>query len=447
MMASAGNFVFVFLVALASLILVIAQVPIVFLKISVIALFFCEGSALVWFDSKMRWSPKGLFFLGWIFPFLVAQVPIERFIFDIPRIKYDGYLAFFLVSICFYLAEMFMFRMPKAKAIDRNVMQAVVSRNVNIYAPGFFLIFLASVSLLSYAVAIFAGGGSIPIFETNVTAAASHFWKIPGTATIFSLSRLFFILAVMKWFSQPFFSYKKINLKGVVYFVLMGALIFGIFAYGKRSPFIYIGISIFVGIFSFYRVKNRNLFLIAIIMTTCVVGNGYIRGRYGYETFWAGKTSNDISSLFMYSIIQPVQYVYEAFAHLSKLINSVVRYTGLWGYSAIGSSVISSLTAHGKIVPAFGVLVTFIGVIPSVILIFLIFMAFWFLYRKSSQGVWFIIYCIISPGLALLWTSVLVETQANYRLAIFFLIWCGIVSVVRSRNQQITQYINKTPES
>ncbi len=397
------------------------------LRVLVICIFFMEATSLLLFHVDMRWSPRGLFFLGWTLPFLVAQAPINLVIFNLPKITHSGFLVFFIVSGAFYIAELLVSDMRPVRRLP-TLITNVISGNLDqakFYAPRFFCISLVIASFVAYATALIHSGFSPPIFHDQVTENAKGFWAIPGSATAFSLLNIFFVLAVVRWLSKRSHGARGVDREDKLFIVFALVLSVFMFTYGKRTIFIYSYLPVAVLVLSAFRIKASNILLLFSAVIAFFVLNAYLRAD-NFDQYWAGRSFHSISSGFWYSLIQPVMYLNETFANLSSILDVPMSGRG---------DLYSELREEGKIVPLFGVLSANVGNFISLLLLFMIFIFYWFVYRLASRGLWLLVYSLLSPGLAMIWTGIIVENQGMYRLVLILLVWAFVISQMRAANQ------------
>jgi hypothetical protein len=401
-------------------------VPLGLLRALVVVMFVMEAVSLLWFHLDMRWSPRGLFFLGWTLPFLVAQAPLDVVIFNLPKITHSGFLAFFVVSGLFYVAELLVRDTRPVRqlpTLDANIFSGTLDR-AKFYAPKYFCISITIVALIAYVTALVHSGFVPPIFHEHVTDTAKEFWAIPGSATVFSLVRLFFVLAIVRWLSKRSHGMRGLDREDKLFIAFALVLSICMFTYGKRSIFIYSFLPVGVLLLSAFWVKARNLLLLFAAVIAFFVLNAYIRVE-NFEQYWVGKDFHRLPSAFWYSLIQPVIYVSETFANLSSILDVSMPYR---------SDLYGELHEMGKIVPLFGVLSAKVGNLLSLLFLFLVFVIYWISHRLATRGLWLLIYSLISPGLVMVWTGIIVDSQSMYRLVLFLVVWAFVALHIQTKN-------------
>jgi len=402
------------------------SVPLGVLQALVSVMFIMEAVSLLWFHPDMRWSPRGLFIVGWTLPFLVAQVPLDVVIFNLPEITHSGFLAFFVVSGLFYVAELLVRDtrpVRQASTLVANYFSGTLDR-ARFYAPRYFCVSIAIAALIAYAAALAHSGFVPPILREQVTDTAKEFWAIPGSATVFSLVRLFFVLAVVRWLSKRSHGMRGLDREDSFFIAFTLVLLLCMFTYGKRSIFIYSILPVGVLVLSAFWIKARNLTLLFFAVIAFFVLNAYIRAE-NFEQYWVGKDFHRLPSAFWYSLVQPVIYVRETFGNLCSILDVSMPYR---------SHLYSELREIGKIVPLFGVLLAKVGNVLSLLFMFLVFVFYWIAHRLATRGLWLLIYSLISPGLVMVWTGIIVDSQSMYRLVLFLVVWAIVASQIQTKN-------------
>lgn len=400
-----------------------------------VASTFLFEAILLWSYNGLRGSPRGLFFLGWTLPFFAAQAPLGHIVFNLEPINQFGYTIFFFVSSLFYVAEALVRSSPSQTLGGEGRAEHMheVLNSAGKYAPYFWCVSTALIAILGFAVSLAHAGGIPPIWRDQVTQAAGRFWGVPGTATLFSLSRIFFLAFVIRLLADKLIKRRSIRTASDALLVCLAAMLTAsMILYGKRAVLIYTFVPPLVLLLIFKRISRWTLIGVFVAASALFVGNAFLRARYGFEAYWAGRSFNAIPSAGWYSLIQPLLYARETFAQMSGVVSQSAAH-GLIGASNAAGETLHGLRAKGKIVPLVGVLAASWGLIPALLGIFVVFLTYCLLFRLSRRGLWLWIYCLNAPGLVLLWTGVLAQNEMWIRMAALFLLWAFVVQLARSR--------------
>jgi hypothetical protein len=184
-------------------------------------------------------------------------------------------------------------------------------------------------------------------------------------------------------------------------------------------------------VLSAFHIKARYIIGLFVAVLGLFVVNAYIRGAYNFEQFWAGKGFHQVPSAFWYSFVQPVMYAFETFANLSSVL-AESRWSGFVWSSVDGVETVAGLKEMGKIVPLFGVWAVYLGKLLASICMFAVFFGYWLLYRAAIRGGWLLVYCLLSPGLAMLWTAIITDSQGIYRVAFVMALWIMLVESAKA---------------
>ena len=430
---SSGIFLLTFIIISISSIFALWEVDTDVLLILVIITFLLEFLILTVISPSRQWSPRGLLFLGWTTPFLIAQLPLELVIFYIPQITYNAYFIFFVTLGSFYIAEFLVLKFFSYLGLKEvQITQATVHQAAR-YAPRFLIIIFCLISCAGYTIALINSGGRIPVFAENVTIAANEFWAVPGSATLFMAARLFFLFLAVRvsWNAiqgskSGYFSEKPLLFLSLILILLM-------FSYGKRSIFIYTFLPVVIFAIAVFRIKFKNIIIILFLTLILFILNAYIRAVYNFDLYWTGQDFHRLESTFTYSILQPFTYVRETFGNLSLVVDSSTWLSPqLLDDTAYEKQAL--LINRGKIVPLIATLSASYGILPSIFIVFLIFVSYLCLYVLAKRGFWILIYCILSPGMALLWTSILIDKQGIYRIILIMFLLGISFNVIFTRN-------------
>ncbi len=356
------------------------------------------------FLSGYRPNPRSLFFFGWVLPFLIAQIPLKTLIFTLPSMSSASYTFFFLVVLLFHVSQLLVFLLVRGGSVAKDFRPELLSKNSRLYSSGSIVVFFLILPLGAYLVAAVASGFSFPILSDDPTSAAKEFWHVPGTATVFSLSQIFIVLVTVRYFSSKSLAKKVSNAEGVLLILGLFVIAVALVSYGKRSPILYSVVSGLVVYTALVKPRVSRVLVAFFLVASFVVLNAFIRAQANFYDFWYGQSFHALESAWMYSMVQPLMYVYEAFANFGLVLESS------------RSDLFYELREKGKILPAFSVLSVKYGGLHSAGIFMLVFLFYGLLYRFSYKGWALVSYSVIAPGMLFLWTGVLVEKESIFRL-------------------------------
>lgn len=390
---------------LATMVLYLASRSPVIVLAGVGMILLAEG----WHFARIRRvsSPHALFAIGWLFPFVLAQIPIGSIYFSAEPLSSSAELVGFGVVLAFYGAG---FAADTVRRVKRWRPREPVPAKI----PTLMVVLLMLASNGGYLWSLAAAHFQIPILAEHVSKAAASFFAPKGSATAFKLGEVGLVLAVLKYTRVSPRSVHRFSRYVVVGFVLLYLL--EELLYGKRMDLLLsiLVVAVLFSLRSRVRLKPRYLTLGALFLLAVVFGNAYVRSVYDYRAYWQGSTRGAVSGPLELALSQPIWYVHGAFSALGRIVDDPTRtFTGgVYTFEkhtpadfARPANQYEALRQKSKMVTFLGAPIADFGVSVSLVATFLSFLCFFLLYTVSSSPTGAALYAIVGSRIAVVWTG------------------------------------------
>lgn len=416
-----------------------------------IALFIFE--LWVWLSSDRRVTPNILFTVGWYLPVMISLIPIQDLIYSEKPLQYEAFVGILLVSVMFYFVSIVLslcFK-PRSAYVSEYLLK-------NSQYPLFVIVTIFLASNIGFAIASLNARFVFPLFQGNITGAASEFFKIQGSGSLFSMGLVASLLLLMRAIRAGYVTMKNrprgVELFAYVFFLLY---VIEVLLGGKRMNLIVLIASALIALGRVYGIRKRRIAYAVIAVVLVVLGNGYLRGKYAFHQYWQGRSFNAVPSTAVYSIIQPVLYTRQAFQNLGDLMKD----SGITGHGTLYTfaksdgaylkttdNLFADLATHGHMATAFGAPAYDFGIYGIVLWSIVIFLVLWFLYLKSSSAGMSVFYAIFCARFAVLWTGNFLSNPSLYYYLVVLIVLNIILTTVRSSGKGSMSYghMNQTDD-
>lgn len=400
-----------------------------------VTLFIFES--WMWLISNRRITPNILFTIGWYLPVLISLIPIQNLIYSEKPLQYEAFVGILLVSVMFYFVSIVLRLCFK----PRNTGTSEFLFKKSQY-PLFVIVVLFLISNAGFVIASLNARLAFPLFQGDITRAASEYFGVRGSSTMFSMGLVASLLLLMRaikishvsMIRQP----KGVELYVYVFFFFY---IIELLLGGKRMDLVVVIVSCLAALGRVYGIRKRNLVYAVIVVALVILGNGYLRGRFDFNQYWKGKSFNAVQSMAMYSMVQPVLYTRQAFQNLGDLMeeSGIVGHGTLYtfaeasgAYIKEGNNLFTDLARHGHMTTAFAPSAYDFGILGVVLWSVVIFTALWLLYLKSASVYMSTFYAIFCARFALLWTGNFLSLPSLYYYLVVLIVLNLMLSTLRS---------------
>ena len=395
----------------------------------IILLFIFES--LIWLNSDRRITPNILFTIGWYLPAIISFIPLRNLIYSERPLQYEAMFGILLVSAMFYVVSIIMLILMRPIDFYNRTLLFKKSQ-----CPLSIIVGLFILSNIGFGIAALSVRFSFPLFQVNITRTAFEYFRIQGSGSLFSMGLIASLLLLLRAIKNGRESILK-RVRGLKLFayVLFSLYVVELILVGKRMGIILLIISSVAAFGRIYGVRKRTIAYVIIVVATVVVGNGFLRGRFGFSQYWEGKSFNGIQSTAAFSVIQPVLYTRGAFQSLGELIND----SGIYGHGTLytfsnsdgaylknADDLFSKMAIKAQMTTAFGAPAFDFGICGIVLWSIVIFTPLWFLYFRSASACMSAFCAIYAASCALLWTGNFLSNPTLY-YSLFVLIAINLV--------------------
>lgn len=352
------------------------------------------------FKNKSFIAPDFLFSLGWVFPLLIAQYPVNDLVHIVQNTGFKANLLSICIICIFYLVQIIK---PRGKFdIGLN------SIRVSYWFPILFF-FLSNIGFVT---ALYFNGWTIPLFQGQITESARDFFQFPGTATLFNLGALGVIYTLLLYYKNG----KKLTYRIKCLIFLSLFFLFELILYGKRMGAMLMLIFILLSLIPLLSRKKiiRYAFLILILFLV----NAFLRLGFAFKEYYS-EANTSVTDIYTFTLLQPILYIQPNFGNLNMILeeNRSNLYLGKYSFSflhfLIGEAHIKDNNIYNKVKDNAYNMRTFIapfymdfGFLGSLLMSSILFYIIFLLYalaRGSTFGL--IIYSYIASRIPLLFTA------------------------------------------
>lgn len=281
--------------------------------------------ALVAWDQWIHWSrtrtlhhPSTLFAFGWILPYTLTFLPLQDYVFVVSSPSLTADLAWAAFIVVFH-AIGFLVESAGGNG-DADSPATELFRAPDAAAVWTIVLTLFILSNAGFAMALASSGFAVPLFQPNVTDAASAFFGWPGTSTLFNFGRAAIVLgAILILTSQRS---TRSDARLILVAMLLGIFLVEQLLYGKRMGILLALVSVGLVASLHGRIRPRQLAAAVVVMAAIVLVNAYIRAKPIFDLAWQNSNISAFSDLWQYALAQPAIYVTETFNNLGKLADA-----------------------------------------------------------------------------------------------------------------------------
>ncbi|MBE0566956.1 MAG: hypothetical protein IH621_13430 [Krumholzibacteria bacterium] len=371
-------------------------------------------------------DPVILFTIGWVAPFALTWIPVERFIFKVEPLSRQADLTWLGCLLVFLYFS----------AVAGAVLDSVSGRGraspipTSPPIPWSFTVLTMAVSNFGFAVAAAANGLRLPVFQADVTVAAADFFSIRGTSSLFDLGKVGVLLCA--WWIVWLVRRGSGGRKTLVTIVLIAIYIVEQVLIGKRMGLLLSSGALIIVLATLRVLRVRHLAVAVLLAAFFVAANAYIRAKPYFESGFRDENVSALGDLWQLAILQPVVYVTETFGSLETVAQGRLDPTRVdWRDYVFRNPDDAALEApddaflelrgRGKMVPFVGTAIAAGGPLAGVLITILFAAAVWGAYAWSSRSLGVIIYADLGAKYLVVWTgNYLVNGGTYYNLAYAF---------------------------
>ena len=373
-------------------------------------------------------DPVVLFTIGWVAPFALTWIPVERVIFRVEPLSRQADLTW-LVCLLVFLYFSAVAGAVLDRARRRNRCGAATSVPP---IPWSFTMLTMVVSNLGFATASIVSGLRFPAFQADVTLAAADFFSIRGTSSLFDLGKVGVLLCA--WWVVWLVRRGARRRETLVPLVLIAMYIVEQVLIGKRMGLLLSAGALIILLGTLGVLRFRHLVIAGLLATFFIAANAYIRAKPYFESGWRDANVSAVSDLWQLAALQPVIYVTETFGSLGTVAAGRLDFTRVdWrdyvfhqpNESALEapSDAFLELRGRGKMVPFVGSAIASGGALAGVLITILFAAIVWGAYAWSGRSLGIIIYADLGARYLVVWTgNYLVNGGTYYNLAYAFVL-------------------------
>lgn len=405
-------------------------VPRLVLSLIIVAIAFEQYLKIA--RDRILHHPTTLLSLGWVFPFALTFLPLDRVFFRISLPGPAADMTWWMFIVLFYLFGFFVSGktpMGSDRVNSRYPLPLV-------HFPVIALLFI--LSNIGFIIALASNGFMIPLLQDDVTAAAALFFRLTGTATLFNVGKIALIIGISCLSCHGSHGigrgFRTVLLLMLVLFLIEQLL------YGKRMGLLMSFGSMAIVASIYDRLNWRVIGISVLLVVIVVVGNAYVRAKPYFESGWDREDVSAFDELWQIAAAQPAIYVNETFANLGHLAENGRSTAGsgrVYSFNRISDDLIEGPDDEYSLLRSRGKMTTFLGsafadgglpfaaawAVCTCLII-------WGLYLARSSALGVAVYAFLGAKYTVLWTGNMWGTHSTYYNLLGFVLLFSVTTLV-----------------